>query len=231
MEVAAIENEYARITSESKDAWENEPSPGKFVGLPQGYTKLGISLGSYYLFNDRIRFFYSKLEQIASVDKALTLVPERSAHFTFLALAAHFWDHISELPQETKLLSDIVSRYFTKAEWRLNELRIVPGKNYLLLAGIPHEKTWRRRQEFAAGLLNSPWKKHIEQRHEYKGYSFPPVIWHTTLCRYQHEFLPQSVRELFRQFEAERFGELTLQAPELKAVNYDWSVSIPLTTL
>ncbi len=74
---------------------------------------------------------------------------------------------------------------------------------------------------FAEALITSGWREFILDRHEYKGYPFPPLIWHTTLCRYKRQFFPVSVRKLFENYKNHRIGSLSLDSPALRAINYD----------
>ena len=220
-----IESEYLQMTAQAEATWVDHPGTGKFTGLPVGYSKLGISIGSVYHPYDSLGSFLDLLEQASAEDTDLTLIPKASSHFTFLALAGHHWDSVSDLPQEIDEIKAIVSESLSGFQWRLVGLRIVPGRNFLLLAGVPDQTTIELREKLARRLEASAWRPHIAARYEYQGFPFPPLIWHTTLCRYQHERLSPRLRELYFQFKYSKFGNVELGTPTLRAINYDWTLS------
>jgi hypothetical protein len=223
-----IELEYNRMGKGAIDSWRTTSSIGRHIGLPDGYYDFGISVGSFFTLPNELEDIVHELEVHAAKDPHLTLVPPGKHHFTFLALAGHKWKSVEELPTELPILRSVVNEHLTSLDWRLSKLRLVPGKNYLLLAGVANTAADNARESFANALLESPWQRHIRERHEYKGYPFPPIIWHTTLCRYQYELFPESIRRLYWSRVELNVPSLLLETPRLRAVTYDWSISIAL---
>ncbi len=216
------------MTTEALAEWARHPGVGKAIGRPEGYDRLGISIGSTYPPTAPIVELLLDLERLATTDLSLLLIPRHSTHFTFLAIAGHHWDDLNELPPETNELTELVARCLSNFPWRLNALRIIPGRNYLLLAGVPEERSIRMRALVAEGLKSSSWKGYLEKRYEQRGYPFPPLIWHTTLCRSSQEYLPETVRNLYHRYRDKNFGGVDLETPRLCAINYDWSTALEL---
>lgn len=221
-----VEAEYVQMRAAAEEQWVQNSTEGEFVGPPEGFGKVGLSVGSFYTLNDSLVGLYEELEQIASEDENLMLVPGQSLHFTFLALSNHIWESPECIDGDLPQLKSMYSTFVEGNEWSVQDLRIVPIGNCLLLAGIPNEESYNVRDNFAQALLNSDWKDHVLQRHQNS--TFPPSIWHTTLCRYKYEYFPPRMREVYRKFRDELFGGFDLGAPELRAVSYDWSVSVLL---
>lgn len=214
---------YQDLRRSTEENWAKHPTEGKLIGLPSGYFNIGVSMGSLFKPMEKLGLFIERLHSLSAEDDSLVIVPKECQHFTFLALASHKWVDIDELPLEVRFLKSLCQEFFHDLKWNLNDLQLVPGNNYLLLGGVPTTEIILQREKFAASLLNSPWESQIRNRHEYKGYPFPPVIWHTTLCRSKTEFLPQTVRDLYEVWKNENFGLMNLPAPQLRAINYDWT--------
>jgi hypothetical protein len=220
-----IETEYKQMTLQAEKAWSLDSSAGRFLGLPTGYSQIGICVGSYFKPAPQLTSFLDELKRIASDDSALTLVPRACSHFTFLALAGHNWNALEDLPSEVRELKEIVDHELKNLDWHLSHLRIVPGRNFLILAGIPNPAAFKGSQNLAAKLMLTSWRKHIEQRYEYQGFPFPPTIWHTTLCRYQHEGFSPRLRAIYQSYKNTLFENAELGQPQLRAISYDWSTS------
>lgn len=221
--VESIANEYSQITAATLQTWVNNPSIGAPRPLPDGYYKFGISVGSFFQPTARLKPLFQELENLAGIDANHVTIPSTSFHFTFLALAGHEFDAFQALPPEVAELTEVCRKILDFKMWRLDQLRVLPGANFLLLVGMPSSELVELREKFAAALLDSSWKRFIQSRHEYRGYPFPPKIWHTTLCRYKAEFLPRETRQLYERYRNQTLGAIELEVPRLRRVNYDWS--------
>ena len=220
-----VEHEYSQLAENTLRLWNQNPGSGDFQELPDGYWKFGISTGSYFQIPKLLQPLIDAIENIRQLDANLVTIPSGCHHFTFLALAGHEFDEFQSLPKEIFDLKNLCDRFLNFPIWQLDSLRLLPGPNFLLLVGTPTPELIALRERFAAELLVSPWRTYILNRHEYKGYPFPPRIWHTTLCRYKAQFLPESLRQLYHEFKDQRFGSIHLEPPLLRRVNYDWSVT------
>jgi hypothetical protein len=222
--IKEIKDEYDRIEASTLLEWANHPSIGTSRELPSGYFKFGISVGSHFQPIERLKPLFREIEDIAATDTNHVPIPSTCYHFTFLALAGHHFDENQLLPPEIDDLKKVYRISFSDLDtWKLDHLRLLPGRNFLLLVGTPSIELVERRERFAKALMDSPWRSFIESRHEYRGYPFPPKIWHTTLCRYKADFLPTETRQLFERYRDQNFGSIELEKPKLRKVNYDWS--------
>ncbi len=68
-------------------------------------------------------------------------------------------------------------------------------------------------------------------RQRYQGYKIPPLIWHTTIARYDGEQLPLQVRKLYQTYQDHRIEALDLGSPRVMAASFDWSIAKPLSEL
>ncbi len=221
-----IEKEYDRLLAATENVWNCNPGTGQDIGMPAGYFDFGISIGSYFQPNDRVVDLLDELKSLNRSDSKHILIPEACYHFTFLALASHVFSKDQPLPPEVDGLKKICDTHLSIDSWQLQKLRIVPGANYLLLVGTPSAELVAMRRRFVDALYASSWAIHLKFRHENKGYPFPPRIWHTTLCRYTAEYLSKEARDLFRRYRDQDFGDVRMDAPQLRRVNYDWSATV-----
>ncbi len=221
-----ILNAYREITEESFTAWKLNPGLGRKFGLPPNYYQIGLSLGRTFYPPPKLYAFLNELQKIAKTDSHLKLIPNNCNHFTFLALSDHLWKHFDELPPKLKVTKQLIEDDYSKLVWKMRRLRLVVGKNYLLLAGVPDAKTWKARQEIAKTLMSCDWREHLEFYLKDPAQQFPPLIWHSTICRYEFEFFSQELRNFIEENRHTEFEDVLLGAPELRAVNYDWSYSV-----
>ncbi len=218
-----IADEYARMTDRALTVWAQGSDVGEFVGLPSGYQKISPAIGSFFTPSTHVAELLAALFELALADPKLTLVPSKTSHFTFLALAPHIWSTLEELPEEVFEVKALCDRHLSELRWPLSDLRLIPGANFLLLAGFPSQGAIDARYAITRDILASSWRQRIEQRYLNHAATLPPKIWHTTLCRYPHARLPSRVRALYHEFRALNFGEIDLPSPKLRAINYDWS--------
>ena len=106
--------------------------------------------------------------------------------------------------------------------FKLGRLRLVVIPGALLLAGIPDLASATARAGLAADLMAADWAPHITER--YRGYPFPPMIWHTTLVRSRRQRATPGMRALFAEYRYSALDDLTLGPPWLVAANYNWTM-------
>lgn len=212
---------YTKMTEQTLQAWQSHPGVGDLLSADQNRQKLGVSSGRNFTPTGELQKLHSKLLQLSEKDPLLDVVPAQGLHFTFLALA---WDHfasVDEMPPEINELVPIFKETVAGLNFRVCDLRLVPLKGALLLAGIPDAATHATRQKLAQRVLASPWKPHLEAR--YAGFPIPPQIWHITLARYAAEYVPQSLRDLYDHYRTTSFGDLELGEPQIGMINYNWT--------
>lgn len=215
--------EYERMQSNTLKIWDRYPDTGDFIGPPKGYDKLGVSIGSIAKLPDGVLEFMSRILELK--DANILAVPASTNHFTFLALSSHQYQSLSEVPPELEEVKKLLPPFVNNLNWQITDLRLIPGPNYLILAGLPNEEAFQRRLALAQALQKSIWKNMISSRFEYAGIPFPPKIWHTTLFRYQHEQMPQNIRNLIIHNLNKGFGSLTIPSPTLRLIDYVWTFS------
>lgn len=226
--LAEISDEYTRLTHTTLNLWQKNPTCGHSKSLPYGYSKFGLSVGNYFDPSELVNALHGKLLSIGSCDANAVLVPRHSLHFTYFAITNHLFSDAEWPSGKVTELKKNCHFHFKDENWHLDHLRLVPGPNFLLLAGLPSMEQIHRRNRFVDGLLSSSWRNEVHSRHANRGYPFPPLVWHTTLCRYQHEFFPKSIRDLFLEYKDVDFGSVSFAPPELRLVNYDWSTTTKL---
>ena len=117
-------------------------------------------------------------------------------------------------------LGELFAAHTAHVPFVISQLRLVPLKNSLILAGVPDRHSFEARHDLTQAMLQSKWRANIEGR--YAGYEIPPRFWHTTLVRATSQFAPNTLRELYRTYSSYTFDDLNLGAPKLMLVNYNW---------
>ena len=211
---------YKTTTHATYALWQAHPSVGDAVAYPDDMRKLCISSGRTFAATGALAELHKELMSLAANDATLDIVPMTSLHFSFLAMS---WGLFNE-PSEAPPLQDIAALFAahtTHIPFVISQLRVVPLRNSLILAGLPDVRSFDARQALAKALLQSTWRAHIEAR--YAGYEIPPLFWHTTLARANTQFAPNTLRELYHAYRSRTFDDLELSAPQLALVNYNWS--------
>jgi len=215
-----IESAYAAATQSTLDVWQDHADAGAVCSYPDDTAKLCVTSGCLFAQTGALADLHAGLTALAEVDARLDVVPASSMHFTFLAVSWGLFDAPSQAPAADELWAHFAA-HVTDVRFVISRLRIVPLKNALILAGIPDPFTFGARQALAQVLLESRWQAHIEAR--YKGYSIPPLFWHTTLARANTEFAPLGLRDLFWAYRTRTFDDLRLGRPLLMLANYNWT--------
>jgi hypothetical protein len=221
MYIKEIESAYDASIDTALKHWSQNPSCGKAIAREYERELLGVSTGELFKPDFEVTQLHQQLLELQGDDERLDVVPYVNLHFTFLALAPHRYLSVAQLPAEIGLLREIYHKELSGFEFVVSELRLVAVKNGLLLAGIPDSKSFERRRALTDRLLNSKWAPYLRRRYGYR--KVPPVFWHTTLARYESEFAPVGLRELFHSYCGRKLGEVNLGRPRLVAVTYDWS--------
>ncbi len=212
---------YTDTTQCTLQCWRENPTAGRALPIPYHQSRLGISTGNVFHITGWLAEFYTALAAYAREDPRLDLVPQDSLHFTFLALATSLFDETSDIPQEINSLFPLYDTYVHPVTFCIRHVRLLPLHGALLLAGIPNIQSFKARRQFAEAVLNSAWSPWLNDR--YKHHEIPPVFWHTTIARYEAEFLPERVRAVYHRFAAEFIPEINMGRPLFVASTYNWS--------
>ncbi|OFZ45962.1 MAG: hypothetical protein A2381_00185 [Bdellovibrionales bacterium RIFOXYB1_FULL_37_110] len=221
-----IENEYQRLKSTTHLQWDKSSEEGADVGPPYDQNLFGITCGAKFNPVGELHLFLENLRLRTSNNPSLDITTNDHLHFTFLALSPLTYKNKKELPREVDELKRISKKVINREMFSLTQLRLVPLKNTILLAGIPTDDSFKLRNTYVRELLNSSWAAYLQER--YIGHEIPPKIWHTTLVRTRNELLPVEVRELYLENLDKYFGNLNFEKIELIAANYNWSKIIQL---
>lgn len=216
-----LDAEYIAMTARGLDAWTREPEAGERVPADPLRKRLGVSSGRTFVATGALSRLHAGLLALAEIDRDVDVVPAATLHFTFLALA---WDHYAsaaDVPStvELRLHFDTHTR---AVPFAVSKIRLVAIPGALLLAGIPDPASAAARADLAADLMAADWAPHIAER--YRGYPFPPKIWHTTLARSRRQRATPGMRALFAEYRHSTFDDLALGPPWLVAANYNWTV-------
>lgn len=212
---------YASMTQQTLQAWAAHPGIGPLQPSYPNRQQLGVSSGRSFAPSGALKQLHEELLQLAEADSLYDVVPAHGLHFTFLALA---WDHfasVDALPPEIHELVPLFKTTVAGLNFTVTDLRLVPLKGALLLAGLPDPQSYAVRQQLAARVLQSAWRPYLEAR--YAGFPIPPLIWHITLVRYAAEYAPQSLRDLYQRYRTTAFVDLQLGQPQIGVINYNWT--------
>ena len=216
---------YERTRAATQDAWAANPRTGDPLPPEPHRAQLGISSGRIFAASGPLAQVHAELRALAAQDPLLDVTPANSLHFTFLALA---WDRytLQTLPPELAALKPIFAKHTLGMDFAVTDLRLLPLKNALVLAGLPSPDSFARRNALAQELLASAWGPLLQGR--YRGFDIPPLFWHTTLARYGAPFASQPLRDVYARHSAIGMGGLHFGQPLLAAVNYNWQQCHPL---
>ena len=209
------------MTTRGLDAWASASSAGEPIPADPLRKRLGVTSGRQFAPTGALIPLHAALLALAAGDPDVDVVPASSLHFTFLALA---WDHYAsaaEVPN-TSQLKPLFAARTREIPFTLGRLRLVAIPGALLLAGMPDPASAAARAGLAADLMAADWAPHIAER--YRGYPFPPRIWHTTLARSRRQLATPGMRALFADYQNSAFDDLALGPPFLVAANYNWTL-------
>ncbi|MBT5960441.1 MAG: hypothetical protein HOG99_02815 [Gemmatimonadetes bacterium] len=216
-----IEEAYAQTRSATLAAWAEHEGCGEPISAGFSKELLGVAVGQRFNHEGWLSELHARAKQCAASDTAMDVVPRDCLHFTFLALAKSEFGSVDSLPLELSSAKEAYRSHVAALSFTMNRVRLLPLRNALVLAGVPDETSHRVRAEFASTLLGGPWSKHLRAR--YDGFEIPPTLWHTTLVRYESEFLPKAVRDLYHEFASQSIDRIVIGTPILAAVTYNWT--------
>jgi hypothetical protein len=216
-----LEHAYAQVRQQTLRQWHTSAAPGEARQSPADANKVGVSTGCFLTPVGPLAALHAALLQAADADETLDVVPRRSLHVTFLALATAVYDHPAEVPAALDSAVAAYHAHLQGVSFRLTRLRLLPLPNALLLAGVPDAATLAARRAFAAALMAGPCRPFLEQR--YAGYDIPPRIWHTTLVRCRTPLAAPAVRSLYHTYRDAPLAPVDLGRPLLAYASYNWS--------
>ncbi len=211
---------YAATTQATLATWRDYPDSGEPFVYPDDTRKLCISSGRKFTATGALAEIHAQLIALAAMGDTLDVVPVAGLHFSFLALSWGVWDKPAQAP-DLRDIASTLTQHAGHIPFVISQLRLVPLKNALILAGVPDAQSFAARHAFAQTMLQSPWSGHIGAR--YRDYEIPPLFWHTTLARANTQFAPKHMRALYFAYSARMFDDLQLGPPQLALVNYNWS--------
>ena len=217
---------YEETTTATLKLWREHADCGDVEPYRDDTRRLCISSGCKFTSAGALRNLHDALLTLAKEDDAFDVTPVAGLHFSFLALSWGLYDEPSEYAHQADDLIAIFKQHTAGLHYRITQLRLVPLRNTLILAGVPDAASFAARQRFADAVMQSRWRSLLEAR--YAGYSIPPLFWHTTLARYNHQFAPATLRDVYAQFASCTFDDLSLGQPTLALVNYNWTRCFPM---
>jgi len=221
-----IQAEYDKLTADALAAWSAHPDSGHALAADPDRGRLGVTSGRLIPFNAGLLALHAQLSALGHSDPALAVVPRDSLHFTFLALAWDQFDGPHALPTALADLKPVFQGHVRGLNWAVTNLRLVPLRNGLVLAGMPNMAAYGVRLRLTQALLDTAWRPWLEAR--YAGLPLPPRLWHTTLARYGRDYAPQALRELYFAHAGRDLGAIELGEPELLMTDSTWTVRLPL---
>lgn len=227
MDEMRILTAYAETAAATLQAWREHRDCGDSELHRNSTRRLCFSSGCKFSATGALRDVHEALLACAQGDDALDVTPATGLHFSFLAISWDLYDEPAEYANDAEDLIALFKTHTAGLNFCISQLRLVPLRNALLLAGVPDQASFDARHRFADAAMQTGWRRHMEAR--YRGYDIPPLFWHTTLARYNHKFAPAAMRELYTRFSLRSFDDLSLGRPVLALVNYNWTRCFPLS--
>ncbi len=201
--------------------WADHSQIGAIGERPFHPTRLSVTTGSLLGPHPPVLEVLSKIQRLVDGDPLADTLDPAGLHFTFLALSQPDYPSLDDLPDLAEV-KRVFARHCQGQRFTLCDLRLVALPNALLIAGSPDAPTSARRAAFTRDLLASPWASYLHARYP-KG-DIPPTFWHSTLVRYQADYLPGRLRRFFAGNQAARYGDISLEI-NLLATTYNWQVT------
>lgn len=211
---------YTQTSEKTLAKWATHPDIGR-VREEAFYEphKLAITSGIQPALTPPLSQLLHELHELAHNDSLADVMPYSGLHFTFFAITMPLYQFrdISMLDQQ---LPAIFAEHAQNLVATISNLRLVALPNQLLIAGTPDVESQSAKATFAGQLLDSPWREKLLDRHG--DIPLPPPFWHSTLLRYQSEFIPQHFRDYFLAHQSHHYGDVTAQV-QLAFTNYNWT--------
>lgn len=216
----ALQQLYSTTSETTLARWAAHPNRGKV--LEQGFYdrhKLAITSGIKPSLTQPLQNLLSEINGLVQGDALADAMPLTGLHFTFFAVTMPIYQKGDIDDIDPNLLA-IFAKNAKKQIMKISDLRLVALPNQLLIAGVPDEESYAAKEAFARQLLASPWRDKVLTRHG--DIPLPPLFWHSTILRYQAEFLPARFREYFRAHQAVNYGNVS-SVVRLAFTNYNWT--------
>lgn len=211
---------YTRTSEKTLAKWATHPDIGR-VREEAFYEphKLAITSGIQPALTPPLSQLLYELHELVNNDSLADVMPYTGLHFTFFAITMPLYQFrdISMLDQQ---LPAIFAEHAQNLVATISNLRLVALPNQLLIAGTPDFDSQSAKAAFAHQLLDSPWREKLRDRHG--DIPLPPPFWHSTLLRYQAEFIPQRFRDYFLAHQSHNYGNVTAQV-QMAFTNYNWT--------
>lgn len=218
----AIKQGYRAASRQTLLRWREHAGAGRPLVAPfYPPDRLSITTGIKAAPTPAIRQLLTELRSRAGADPLAEVMPDHGLHFTLLALTpAQFSDDdaIDDLPA----LQAVFRACCGARAMRLDGLHLVALPNQLLLAGYPDEASLAARRQLAQQILASPRAGALRER--YKNDPLPPLFWHSTLLRYQAEYLPEPLRRFYLDHQQQTYGAIAAPMVMMLA-DYHWATA------
>lgn len=215
---------YQIAREKTERVWAENQDIGTLI--PPAYERdLALSSGSIITqscYKRGDEHLLSSIEELSKFGIPLT----SPLHFTLLAITTNRYALPSVFQNDQQDFIEALQNafvHFTRGiDFTVEDLRLVPLPNALLLAGTPSREAFEARENLSHFIQESPLG--AEHRKRYQGVlHIPPRFWHTTLLRSEHQFLPREIREIYFRLKEVSLGSLHLPPPTLTLCTFDWS--------
>lgn len=224
MTLMSLPDVYRATNANTLAMWEENAGIGD-VRKENYYdpVKFALATGLQPPISAPVSRLLDELKKLTGDDPLADTLPAQGFHFTFLPLTQPLYKVDEPLPVKVEQLRTIWAEYQAKKNV-IRKLRLVALPSQLLLAGIPDEPAIAMRQSFCEKILASSWKNELLVRHANS--PLPAPFWHSTLLRYNAEFLPAEVRQFFIKRQNIDFGDVAGELT-LAKINYNWTKCYP----
>lgn len=220
LNIDELQQLYARTSEKTLAMWATQPDMGR-IREEAFYEphKLAITSGIQPALTEPLKLLLHELHELAQNDALADVMPFNGLHFTFFAITMPLYQP-SDIAKLDPFLLTAFKEHAKDLTVSISNLRLVALPNQLLIAGTPDVKSLAAKEAFASQLLDSPWREKLRERHG--DIPLPPPFWHSTLLRYQADFLPARFRDYFHTQQSRIYGEVSAQA-QLAFTNYNWT--------
>ncbi|MGN7911767.1 hypothetical protein [Enterobacter sp. 22466] len=225
MENPDLERLYLETNAKTLAMWETQDGIGSRRAPCYASGSFALATGFQPEIAESVDVLFRELESLTCQDPLADLQPRPGFHFTFVPLTLPLYEKNARLPVKTHQLLDAWSP-FAGQVITIRALRLVALPGQLLLAGLPDSPAPAQRKAFCETLLTTHWQDELRLRHDKT--PLPAPFWHTTLLRYQADYMPEPLRAFFRARQSLRFGDVC-GSLDLRLVNYNWTYSTPVT--
>lgn len=214
-----IHRAYEEVTRNTLQGWEKSAGCGAARDEPfYPPTKLAISSGNRPALSPALLSLLSAMQEVTRCDSLADLNPVDGVHFSFFPVTNALYDNVEQADLREEV-AEMFTRYCSGHVMHITQLRLVALPNQILLAGLPDEQSLIIRKQFADALLASDWADKVRARYPHG--DIPQLFWHSTLLRYNAEWMSPALRELFLHYQNHDFGEVSIPV-RLVMCNYNW---------